>query len=215
MNTSNVEEIFDLIGSEESEFNRNLIFSILMSNLGASFEKVHDAENAIAIWENLGHILTKLIDLSKEGALEIAVKFITLPRHENPNIEFKYRYLRGAGLGLLGDERLTILLSKFLKSKNEESNLLYGTIICFIQNPEIENWNREKALSTPEFYFMVASLKIGILLAETSSSFKIQGLSEIVKAKLLSPLTVEQIRWYHDVSDTKDLAAFMEKYLTF
>src|SRR5260221_3684565 len=211
MQSTRVQEMEALFKDEKDEFIRGLILSILTNGLGAAAEQGYKIEGGDP-WEKLNHLLLELIEFDIEKAFKAAVAFICVAENDNSEIEWRYRYLRGNGLALLGNERLMPLLNEFLKIDSQESDLLLNAIKQLMDRPEIANWNKEKAFSTPEFFSMIAALKIGIALGEPSQSLKAEELTLMAKNKLSNLRTLEQVRWYHEIPDTKALAVYLDDY---
>jgi hypothetical protein len=189
---------------ESDDIIRELILLLLSNNLGASYEKVHNENLAISFWEEVNSIIENLINSNPRRAIGIAVFLITLPKHNDSSVEWKYRYLRGNGLAIMADKRLAECVQLFLETP--QSLPLINLLLSFIDNTEIEQWDRSTALSTPEFFSMVAALKIAMNLEENPKSEASRKIAHAARLKLSSERVRNQIAWYLEIPDTKALA---------
>ncbi len=197
--------LYNDLKTEQNFFDQVAILSFLTNNLGASYELIHDSEGAIHNWEEMNILLESMIEIDAERSFEFGLQLISLNKNNDTDLEWKHRYLRGNGLTILGSEKILLQLENHLRTVG--NNSLSETLAKFIFTEEILDWDKQKAFSTPEFYSMVAGLKVCVYL---SDEFELQ---KKALERIQNERVQEQISWYLEIPDTKSLAESLLKLI--
>lgn len=218
--------------SETDEFLRQVILLVLENNLGASDElpnslyhqnrgytsydianiathllgnhysrgfRVGDAHHA---WTRLNKILENLIEIDPLKAVALGMDLATLDISTDPSIEWRYRYLRGNGLAILASDKARPYLLEYLQDNPDD---FYG--LSFYLTRLIIDWDldfsvAEIACSVPEFYSKVVAYKVALNL----DSDPRPDITELAYKKLSMDYVRQQIEWYLEIEDTRELA---------
>lgn len=81
---------------------RPFVGSIIITRFAADYEAKHNGPASHTAWAAHGQLMEKeLQNPDKEAVFERAVLLATLPKHENEQVEWVYRWLRGGGFATM------------------------------------------------------------------------------------------------------------------
>ncbi len=204
-----VQAIFESVKDTPKEV-RPFIESLVVSRIAAHFERGHDKRTGMA-WEANTELLDKeLQNPDKEKVLERALFLVTLPKHENEESEWYFRWLRGNGLSMFQDERMREPLIALLDDP-ERGRPLVDALNSFLTT-NVDDFTMDSLSDVPEVYSLLASFLV-------CSNFEGHPISEVREqliqkaTKRLTETEVSRVMdFFNEIDDTKVL---YQKYKNF
>ena len=139
--------------------------------------------------------------------MKVGVLLTLLPENSNKAVEQRYKYLRGIGLQILGEDKLIPHVQNFLYHSPEKGKALLDVAFGYVNYPGIEEWTKETAFSNPAFFSMVVSIRLALKLQKNNGETnQAESLSLDAYSRMSDERIVERIRWYLQYEDTARIA---------
>lgn len=205
-----VQQIYDKYLKDLPEEIRPFASSLVVSRLAAHYESPHDSRVSATWIKNSKHIEQELQNENKLEVLDRAVSLVTLPKHEDEQTEWYYRWLKGNGLSILQDERMTGALNGLVD--NPEKSKPFMEALSSILSTDVKGLSLKDMSNVPESY----SLFVAFLVCESLENGYVTKtrMDLINKAgrRLMEPEVDRVMRFFGEIKDTKELYARFATY---
>ena len=190
---------------------RPLARSLVVSRIAAHQEKPYNPKVGETWMINSEFLDQEINNLNKEAVLNRAVWLTTLPKHKDEQIEYYYRWLRGNGLTILQDKRMSDTLNAFMDDQ-EKSKPLTNALVSFLST-DVTGFDQASISDVPESYSLFTAFLVVDSLAYDPETRNRKKLIHMAQERLVNDFEVNRVMdIFGVIEDTKPLFERFDVY---
>ena len=211
-----IDELKDRYSKNTAPADQAAIFYLLKARVAAGLENQEPGSHLITesmgqSWTDAKYNIDKLAAADPKAALNLALKLTLLPRDVDPAQEDVYKWMRGDGPIILGDDILRPTLLNYLDS--DLSAPAFADTVCDYIKFDMASFAREQVFTQPDCFLAVASIYMGLKTKDITANPLAKSLYDTAVAQLELPDIRRIIEYYGEESDTAWLAEGINKLL--